>query len=78
MRGKRVAVGLSGGLDSVVLLHLLRGLAPRLRCRLSAVHVNHGLSPNAGDWQKFCKALCLTGNSVQGDQGQSKKARTRP
>src|SRR5688572_22772571 len=59
MRGKRVAVGLSGGLDSVVLLHLLHGLAPRLRCRLSAIHVNHGLSPNAGDWRKFCKALCL-------------------
>jgi tRNA(Ile)-lysidine synthase len=59
MRGKRVAVGLSGGLDSVVLLHLLHRLAPSLRFRLSAIHVNHGLSPNAGDWQKFCKSLCL-------------------
>ena len=59
MRGKRVAVGLSGGLDSVVLLHLLHRLAPSLRFRLSAIHVNHGLSPNADDWQKFCKALCL-------------------
>jgi tRNA(Ile)-lysidine synthase len=59
MRGKRVAVGLSGGLDSVVLLHLLRGLAPRLGFKLSAIHVNHGLSPNAGEWQKFCSALCL-------------------
>ncbi|HVP08670.1 MAG TPA: tRNA lysidine(34) synthetase TilS [Burkholderiales bacterium] len=59
LRGKRVAVGLSGGLDSVVLLHLLHGLAPRLGFRLSAVHVNHGLSANAGEWQKFCQALCL-------------------
>lgn len=59
MRGKRVAVGLSGGLDSAVLLHLLHGLAPRLGYKLSAIHVNHGLSPNAGDWQKFCSALCL-------------------
>jgi tRNA(Ile)-lysidine synthase len=58
MRGRRVAVGLSGGLDSVVLLHILRGLAPRLGCRLSAIHVNHGLSPNADDWQQFCSKLC--------------------
>ncbi len=59
MRGKRVAVGLSGGLDSVVLLHVLHGLAPKLGYKLSAIHVNHGLSPNADDWQKFCSAFCL-------------------
>lgn len=59
MRGKRVAVGLSGGMDSVVLLHLLHALAPRFGYSLSAIHVNHGLSPNAGDWQKFCAVFCL-------------------
>src|SRR6185369_13683588 len=59
MRGKRVAVGLSGGIDSVVLLHVLHGLASRFEYKLSAIHVNHGLSPNAGDWQRFCSALCL-------------------
>ncbi|MEW6689404.1 MAG: tRNA lysidine(34) synthetase TilS [Pseudomonadota bacterium] len=56
--GKRLAVGLSGGVDSVVLLHLLHALAPRFGYKLSAVHVNHGLSPNADDWQRFCSALC--------------------
>lgn len=59
MRGKRVAVGLSGGLDSVVLLHVMHGLAPQIGFKLSAIHVNHGLSPNAGGWQRFCSALCL-------------------
>src|SRR5688500_15162441 len=59
LRGKRLAVGLSGGIDSVVLLHVLHGLAPQLGYRLSAIHVNHGLSPNANDWQEFCRVLCL-------------------
>jgi tRNA(Ile)-lysidine synthase len=46
-------------MDSVVLLHAMRSLAPRLGYKLSAIHVNHGLSPNADDWQKFCSASCL-------------------
>ena len=59
LRGKRVAVGVSGGIDSVVLLHVLHALVPRFGYKLSAVHVNHGLSPNAAGWQKFCSAYCL-------------------
>ena len=52
VRGKRVAVALSGGVDSVVLLHLLKGEGVR------AVHVHHGLSPNADAWAAFCRRLC--------------------
>lgn len=58
LQGERLAVGLSGGADSVVLLHVLRALAPKHGFELSALHVNHGLSPNAGDWQRFCSAYC--------------------
>jgi len=58
LRGKRVAAGLSGGVDSVVLLHLLRDLASGFGFRLSAIHVHHGLSPNADSWARFCRSLC--------------------
>ncbi|MFZ1899725.1 MAG: ATP-binding protein, partial [Azonexus sp.] len=43
--GERFRVGLSGGCDSVVLLHVLAGLG--FGDRLQAVHVHHGLSANA-------------------------------
>jgi len=53
-----ILIGLSGGMDSVVLLHLLLSLAPRFEWRLSALHVHHGISPNADAWAEFCADLC--------------------
>jgi tRNA(Ile)-lysidine synthase len=52
----RLAVGLSGGCDSIVLLNVLVRL--RLPIQLSAIHVHHGLSPNADAWAEFCRATC--------------------
>lgn len=56
--GAHLVLGLSGGLDSVTLLALLQSLAPTLGFSLRAVHVNHGISPNAAHWAEFCTALC--------------------
>lgn len=56
--GSSVLVGLSGGLDSVVLLHLLRQFAPRFSWQLSALHIHHGISPHADAWADFCTDLC--------------------
>jgi tRNA(Ile)-lysidine synthase len=53
-----ILVGLSGGVDSVVLLHLLHSLAARYSWQLSALHVHHGISRNADAWAEFCAGLC--------------------
>ena len=58
VRAKRVAVGLSGGLDSVVLLDLLHARAGARQLSLSALHVNHQISAHAGEWEGFCRSLC--------------------
>lgn len=57
---KALVIGLSGGVDSVVLLHALTQLSSRTEPTLPQIHavyINHGLSPNAHDWQKFCLSL---------------------
>lgn len=60
LRGRRqLLVAYSGGLDSTVLLHQLvrlRETCPALRLR--AIHVHHGISPNADRWAAHCQAMC--------------------
>jgi tRNA(Ile)-lysidine synthase len=45
-------------MDSSALLSVLAGLATRLQFSLRAVHVNHGISPNAARWTDFCARRC--------------------
>lgn len=54
----RLTVALSGGVDSVVLLHALHTLSCSMNFELSAVHVEHGISPFASQWSNFCQARC--------------------
>jgi tRNA(Ile)-lysidine synthase len=53
----QLIVGFSGGLDSTVLLHCIASHAA-LNSRLLAVHINHGISPNALHWQRHCEDFC--------------------
>lgn len=77
-------IGLSGGVDSVVLLHLFKQLQAEQHLHLRAVHIHHGLSSNADHWAAFCQSLCdqwqiplvIRRVKVEGSQGLEANART--
>jgi tRNA(Ile)-lysidine synthase len=52
---RTVVAGLSGGADSVALLH---ALATRGRLRVIAAHLDHGLRPGSREDAAFCRRLC--------------------
>jgi len=55
--GESVLVAVSGGADSVALLHLLHALAPSWRLTLHVVHVDHGLRPESAADAAFVRDL---------------------
>lgn len=48
-KGDRLIVGVSGGLDSMVLLHLLHTFREEFDLTLIVAHVNHGLRPDEAE-----------------------------
>lgn len=54
---ERLWVGFSGGLDSTVLLHWLNQNRPAGHS-LQAIHIHHGLHPEADAWAAHCQAVC--------------------
>jgi tRNA(Ile)-lysidine synthase len=53
-----LVLALSGGVDSITLLHALSVARKTLPFKLSAHHVHHGLSVNADAWANFCTDFC--------------------
>lgn len=54
-----ILIALSGGPDSVALLHALRELGERSGYRLAAAHLNHTLRGDESDRdESFCRELC--------------------
>lgn len=55
--GARLLVAVSGGRDSVALLHALRALAPAFGWSLAVAHFDHGLRPDSGEDARWVEAL---------------------
>lgn len=57
--GQKLMIGVSGGSDSIALLHLLHQLKPKLALSLLAVHINHNLrGAESAEDELFVKHLC--------------------
>ena len=56
--GKALVAAVSGGADSLCLLHTLYTLAPEKGFRLHVAHFDHGLRPTAVDEAAWVAALC--------------------
>jgi len=52
---KKIVVALSGGIDSVVLLHYLNKYYPN---QVRVIHCNHHISDHSNEWQDFSKKIC--------------------
>ncbi|NYT52557.1 MAG: tRNA lysidine(34) synthetase TilS [Candidatus Vesicomyosocius endoextente] len=59
LEGKNIVLGLSGGIDSIVLLHYLNTYYPN---KIRVIHYNHHLSQSCNKWDNFCKITCLNLN----------------
>jgi len=84
----RMAIALSGGLDSSALLHLAHDYAQTHQIALYAFHIHHGLSAYADDWLAHCARSCadlgitfearrveLAGQEKSGTEAAARKSR---
>jgi tRNA(Ile)-lysidine synthase len=56
---EQYVVAYSGGVDSHVLLHALSQMRSALPCSdLRAIHINHGIHPDAAQWARHCEGIC--------------------
>lgn len=57
--GDKIIVALSGGADSVCLLHILCSLKEKFNLTIYAAHLNHGIRGEEAERdEQFCKILC--------------------
>lgn len=54
----RLVLALSGGLDSMVLLHALAALRSGFPFALRAIHIDHALHPDSAAWGRACAQVC--------------------
>jgi len=55
---RRYLIALSGGCDSIALLHAMAAIRDELPAELVAIHINHGLQADAPAWAEHCAQVC--------------------
>jgi len=79
--GQTVVVAVSGGVDSITLLHLLRFLDPSWRLRLIVAHMDHAMRPGSAadaDWVAgVCRAWDLPFERARAEPPPSGQAEAR-
>lgn len=59
MQGHRdCLIGVSGGIDSMALLHWMAQNRERFPCSIRVMHVDHGINQNSSDWATFVGDVC--------------------
>lgn len=56
--GETLLAGVSGGADSTCLLVVLHALADQMGFKVAAVHMNHGIRPEAAEDAEYVRQLC--------------------
>jgi tRNA(Ile)-lysidine synthase len=85
LRGRRLCVAYSGGLDSGALLAALAALRAREGFALRAVHVDHGIQPQSAAWARAARrraralgvACALLKLKIEPGRGESLEAAAR-
>ena len=62
--GETVVAGISGGPDSMALLHLLMKVRETLDIKIVCAHVNHNVREESKEEQKFVENYCLKNNVI--------------
>jgi tRNA(Ile)-lysidine synthase len=81
----KIAIGLSGGADSSMLLAILAPLCQHFNLSLHIIHIHHGLMEEADAWAEHCHALAAYFNfnckvlkvKVEGQSGLGEEAAAR-
>jgi len=56
---RKTVIGVSGGVDSMVLLYIISQNLNKFRCNLSVVTVNHNINANSDAWAEFAAKQCM-------------------
>lgn len=57
-KNKYLVVGVSGGADSMALLHILKNYCDNSNCQVVCVHIHHNLRKESDEEQKFVSEYC--------------------